>query len=337
MLAFNNKRLPQAILFAFAAVLAHTSAAQCDPKPGLTRFYSDGWGIELNNQRLQRDTTIDRTNVSRLKLAWSYGFANDKPRSWPLITEDTIFIGDTGVGVVALDRATGCTRWVHKHDGEIGSAILSARIGERDALLYLDRTKGLYAIDAVTGADIWQAQSADSVVPFYSGTPVIHDGVVYVPVVVVRSGSRADSVLRLLHHPRRHGGIRRAKRQTTLVSPHHRRTREEGGYALVLRRPIRTERRAGVGAPRCSTPSAASCSSAPARTTAARPPTPATRSSRWMRRPANDAGFTNSPKGMHTTSRATFPACPTAPTRAGPTSTSARRRFWCTTRRAARC
>ena len=175
-------RIAQAILFALAAMLAHTSAAQCEPKPGLTHFYSDGWGIDLNNQRLQRDTTISRANVGRLKLAWAYGFANDKPRSWPLVTEDTIFIGDSGRGVVALDRATGCTRWVHKQDGEISSAILHAKIGERDALLYLHRTGGLYAIDAATGAGIWHTQAAEAVTPFYSGTPVVHDGVVYVPL-----------------------------------------------------------------------------------------------------------------------------------------------------------
>ncbi len=176
------KRITQAILFALAAALAQTSAAQCDPNPGLTHFYSDGWGIELNNQRLQHDTTINRGNVSRLKLAWAYGFSNMKPRSWPLVTEDTIFIGDSGLGVVALDRATGCARWVHKQSGEIGSAILHAKIGERDALLYLHRTEGLYAIDAVTGAEIWHTHAAEAVAPFYSGTPVVHAGVVYVPL-----------------------------------------------------------------------------------------------------------------------------------------------------------
>ncbi len=184
----EGKRIAQAILFALAALLAHTSAAECDPKPGLSHFYSDGWGIEQNNQRLQHDTTITRANANRLKLAWAYGFSNMKPRSWPLVTEDTIFIGDSGLGVVALDRATGCTRWVHKQGGEIGSAILHAKIGERDALLYLHRTEGLYAIDAVTGTEIWHTQAAETVVPFYSGTPVVHDGVVYVPLSSIEVG-----------------------------------------------------------------------------------------------------------------------------------------------------
>src|SRR5262245_41462588 len=122
------KRITQTILFMLATALANTSVAKCDPKPGLSHFYSDGWGIELDNQRLQDDTTITRANLSTLKLAWSYGFANTKPRSWPLVSEDTIFIGNSGLGVVALDRKSGCTRWVHEQSGEIASAILHAKI-----------------------------------------------------------------------------------------------------------------------------------------------------------------------------------------------------------------
>ncbi len=76
-------RIAQTILFALVAIHSHTGSAECNPKPGLSHFYSDGWGIDLDNQRLQRDTTITRANVSRLKLACSYGFANITPRSWP--------------------------------------------------------------------------------------------------------------------------------------------------------------------------------------------------------------------------------------------------------------
>ena len=127
------------------------------PVPGLTKFYSDGWGIDLENHRLQRDTSITRANVAQLELAWSYGYTTSKPRSWPLVTEDTIFIGDSGRGIVALDRATGCERWMHADRGEISSAILHTRIGEKTALLFLDRLQGVFAIDATDGTLIWNA------------------------------------------------------------------------------------------------------------------------------------------------------------------------------------
>ena len=157
--------------------------SQTRPQPLLFQ----GWGIELNNQRLQQDTTINRANVGRLKLAWSYGFANMKPRSWPLVSEDTIFIGDSGRGVVALDRETGCTRWVHKQSGEISSAILHAdRRARRTPVSrphpgpLRDRCRKRRRDLAYTGRR--------GVAPFYSGTPVVHDGVVDVPLSSLEIG-----------------------------------------------------------------------------------------------------------------------------------------------------
>jgi polyvinyl alcohol dehydrogenase (cytochrome) len=171
-----------------AVLTGGLAQAACDPKPGLDTFFSDGWGIGAGNHRLQRSTSIDRSNAASLELAWAYGHANGKPRSWPLVTEDTIFVGDSGRGVVALDRATGCERWLHEQRGEIGSAILHAVIGGRIALLYLERTSGLYAIDAMDGSAIWHAESDDQPIPMYSGTPVVANGVVYVPLSSVEIG-----------------------------------------------------------------------------------------------------------------------------------------------------
>ena len=95
-----------AVVCAAADVAADCSAVSATP--GLQRFYSDGWGIDARNTRHQnaQHTSIDATNVSRLKLKWSYALATDAPRSMPLVTEDSIFIGDSGRGLLALDRET---------------------------------------------------------------------------------------------------------------------------------------------------------------------------------------------------------------------------------------
>ena len=169
-------------LTACALLLASGAIAKCEPKPGLNTFFSDGWGIDADNHRLQRQTTLTRNNVQSLRLAWSYGLANKKPRMWPLATEDTLFIGDTGRGIVALDRNSGCERWMHSQPGEIASAILHLKIGTRTALLYLERTSGVYAIDATDGTPIWHAEVNDQPLPLYSGTPFIAGNVVYVPI-----------------------------------------------------------------------------------------------------------------------------------------------------------
>jgi polyvinyl alcohol dehydrogenase (cytochrome) len=162
--------------------------AACDPVPGLTEIRTGGWGLNERNTRLQPDTAIDAASLARLELKWVYALSTSKPRSWPLVSEDTIFIGDSGRGLIALDRVTGCERWVHEHTGEIGTAILHHRIGDRHALLFADRTGGLYAVDATTGKLIWHQVIAEAPVPLYSGTPLLHQDTLFVPVSSLEIG-----------------------------------------------------------------------------------------------------------------------------------------------------
>lgn len=185
-------KLPNVLLGTIALFASHLATAACDTSPGLASKFSSGWGVDHHNTRLQPDTSINRANVSSLKLKWVYGLANSKPRSWPLVTEDTIFFGDTGKGVVALDRETGCERWVHRSMGEIGSAILHARIGNEEALVYGDRTGGIIALRAADGSLIWQQEVADEPVPFYSGTPVVTSTQVFVPLSSLEIGLSAN-------------------------------------------------------------------------------------------------------------------------------------------------
>lgn len=173
------------------ALLAVPAAADCsavEATPGLSSSYAIGWGIDHRNTRYQPRSTIDSKNAAHLKLKWVYGLSNTTPRSYPLVTEDTVFIGDTGRGLVALDRATGCERWVHEHEGPMSSAIVPGRIGDRPILIFNDRVRGVYAVDARDGAFIWHAKVDDEPVPWYSGTPLVTADAVYVPVASLEVG-----------------------------------------------------------------------------------------------------------------------------------------------------
>ncbi len=164
---------------------AQVWAEPCDAAlatPQLESSYATGWGIDHRNTRYQPRSTITAANAATLRLKWAYGLAGTAPRSYPLVTEDTIFVGDGGRGVVALDRETGCERWVFEHSGYIASAIVKGRIGTRDILIFNDRTAGVFAIAAADGALIWQTTVTDEPLPWYSGTPLVTDDMVYVPV-----------------------------------------------------------------------------------------------------------------------------------------------------------
>ncbi|MDA1073600.1 MAG: PQQ-binding-like beta-propeller repeat protein [Proteobacteria bacterium] len=170
-------------LIAAVCLQASLATALCENStPHFDDVYSEGWGIDLHNTRYQPRSTLNAKNVEGLQLKWAYGLSNNSPRSYPLVTKDTIFIGDSGRGIVALDRENGCERWVFEHDGYISSAILYAKVDAQNFLIFNDRIKGVYAIDGATGKFVWHAEVTAEPLPWYSGTPLIAGNRIYVPV-----------------------------------------------------------------------------------------------------------------------------------------------------------
>jgi polyvinyl alcohol dehydrogenase (cytochrome) len=165
-----------------AVAAAATGCEGTSPQPGLERFYAESWGIDPRNTRYQPRSTLTSQNAATLQLKWVYGLASTSPRSLPLVSEDTIFVGDGPRGLVALDRETGCERWLHPHDGYISSAILPAEIGDRAVILFNDRRKGVFAVDGRSGELVWQAAIDDQPVPWYSGTALPVGDTLYAPI-----------------------------------------------------------------------------------------------------------------------------------------------------------
>ncbi len=190
-------RIDNVIAAAFVALALSGGAAEaadCASRPELTAFASDAWGIDARSTRFQPKTIITAANVGRLKLKWVYGFSSDMPRSWPLVTEDTIFTGDAGHGIVALDRRNGCTRWTYDHKGPVGTAILHETRGGKTTLFFNDRYPShIFALNAANGAPVWDhAAPGDNPVAMLSGTPLVDGGRMYVPVSSLEIGFAAN-------------------------------------------------------------------------------------------------------------------------------------------------
>lgn len=181
-------------LIALALSCGAAEAKDCAGTPGLTGFASDGWGIDARNTRYQPKTTITAANVGRLKLKWVYGLAGDAPRSYPLVSDDTIFLGDAGHGVVALNRERGCARWTAAHTGYIGTAIVQATVKGKTTLFFNDRYPGhMYALNAADGAAVWDRKGpGDNPVVMLSGTPLIDGGRMYEPLSSLEIGLVAN-------------------------------------------------------------------------------------------------------------------------------------------------
>ena len=161
----------------------------CAATPGVSQFYQSGWGVDLAGQRHQANTRVTAASVRDLKPKWTYGFSTDTPRVFPLVSEDTIFIGDEGVGLVALDRSTGCTRWVNDDVEDPATAITHGEVDGRVVLVLAGRQAGVFAVDAATGATLWQRLvTDDNPVAMYSGSPLIYEDQVFVPLSSMEIG-----------------------------------------------------------------------------------------------------------------------------------------------------
>jgi polyvinyl alcohol dehydrogenase (cytochrome) len=187
-------RVVGGVLVALALSNGVAEAADCTSRPGLTAFASDAWGIDAHNTRFQPKTTITAANVGRLKLKWVYGLSTDMPRSYPLVTEDTIFIGDAGHGIVALNRRNGCTRWTFDHNGPVGTAILHETRSGKTTLFFEDRYPSrIFALNAANGMPVWdRAAPGDNPVAMLSGTPLVDGGRMYVPISSYEVGLAAN-------------------------------------------------------------------------------------------------------------------------------------------------
>ena len=152
-----------------AQAQAQAQVVDCEEtQANLAGAFPQFWGIDEHSTRFvsSQHTSINETNVHRLELKWAYGLETNSPRSYPLVTKDTIFYGDSGAGLLALDRETGCVRWRHEDSKvDVASAILS-RVTESGLTLYFtSRRDGVFAVDAATGKTLWQASITEEPVP----------------------------------------------------------------------------------------------------------------------------------------------------------------------------
>ncbi|MEN9805989.1 MAG: hypothetical protein RL756_497 [Pseudomonadota bacterium] len=167
---------------ASSAALAVPDCEGTAAEPDVSRFLARSWGVDERNTRYQPQSTLSSANAAGLELAWVYGLASDTPRSLPLVSEDTVFVGDGPRGLVALDRANGCERWMFPHDGSISSAIVPAQTAERPMLVFNDRTRGIFAVDARSGTPIWRTGTDDQPLAWYSGTSLPIGDTLYAPI-----------------------------------------------------------------------------------------------------------------------------------------------------------
>ena len=175
-----------------ASAFCANRTAQIAPNP---KFIWNGWSQSPGNTRFQRGQlsglTLDQ--VRNLKLKWAFAFQGDITAfAQPTILDHDLFVGSAGGAIHDLDAQTGCIRWIYRAAGPVRSAIASVRDGSRYVLLFGDQTGWFYALEAQSGSLLWKKKVDPHDATRLTGAPVIHDGVVFVPVASWEENRASD-------------------------------------------------------------------------------------------------------------------------------------------------
>jgi polyvinyl alcohol dehydrogenase (cytochrome) len=145
-----------------------------------------GWSVDPENTRMQSAAAagLDRSQVSKLKLKWAFGFPGaTSALGQPSAAGGRLFVGSASGAVYALDARTGCTYWTFKAPQTVRTAINVAPSGDgRFAVYFGDAQSTTYALDADTGALLWKTRVDEHPFSHITGTPMLYEGHLYVPV-----------------------------------------------------------------------------------------------------------------------------------------------------------
>lgn len=151
-------------------------------RPGAPSWTS--WGGGLGNQRFQPAAAagLNAAQAANLKLKWAFGVPDVSAlRSQPVVFDGNLLFGG-GAVLYSLDAASGCTHWATEMPSSIRSGIaMGSPTGKRLAF-FGDAAANVYAVDAETGAPLWQVHLDSHAAAMVTGTPAYDDGRLYVPI-----------------------------------------------------------------------------------------------------------------------------------------------------------
>jgi polyvinyl alcohol dehydrogenase (cytochrome) len=162
------------VLLCMLALSSFSYAATCEQAPVLTPGGAQwtGWGNGLTNTR-QATNGIGSEDLDTLELRWSYGFPNTgSVVGNPVVHDNVLYIGVDSGEVHAIDAATGCTHWVFASPtGGVRTAPALAQVDGRWLLFFGSRGAVVYAVDALTGAQVWYSEVDPHAAAILTGSP----------------------------------------------------------------------------------------------------------------------------------------------------------------------
>jgi polyvinyl alcohol dehydrogenase (cytochrome) len=179
------------------AAAGRCTAAAPQPSERLRTSNWSGWSPDVTNRRLQTagDAGLTAADVPRLTLQWAFGFP-DASVAWsqPTVAGGRVFVGSQNGTVYALSARSGCIHWTYAARGGVRTAVaIGPAVGVASAVAYFgDTAANLYALDAETGRELWVRKVEEHALARVTGSPVVHEGRVYVGVSSYEESQGAD-------------------------------------------------------------------------------------------------------------------------------------------------
>jgi polyvinyl alcohol dehydrogenase (cytochrome) len=173
------------------ANLCHRTAA-----PRLTADDWRSWGRDLANLRFQPHG-LSAAQVPHLKLRWAFAYPGVSAFGQPAVAGDVVFAGGTSGRVFALDAHSGCTYWSYDAGALVRTGIVIGKLpgasGADELVAWFGDDKGvLHALNARSGARLWDKSLDEHPMVRLVGTPVLYEGVLYAPVSSLEEVAAAD-------------------------------------------------------------------------------------------------------------------------------------------------
>jgi polyvinyl alcohol dehydrogenase (cytochrome) len=158
-----------------------------DAPPAFDAVLVGSWGLDARSTRFQdaSRTAINAGNAGSLTLRWAYGVPRTAMmRSMPVVTGNTVFLATLRGELHALDKHTGCVRWVRDLGVPLRTPLhLGAHPDTDEPVLYVgDMGAGMNAVDGRTGERLWRTSLRLTPWSMLTGSPVQHGARLIVPV-----------------------------------------------------------------------------------------------------------------------------------------------------------
>lgn len=145
-----------------------------------------GWGFAPENTHfIDADSArLAAADIPRLEVKWTFAYpASVRARSRPTFAYGALYVGSQNGIVYALDAKTGCIRWTFETSAEVRTPVVIPATGGQTKRAYFGDIVGrVYAVDALTGKELWRDRVDDHPSATITGAPVYYRGTVYVGV-----------------------------------------------------------------------------------------------------------------------------------------------------------